>query len=108
MFLTVVGFVFVFTGVLLLLLGVAGFIRLSDIYMKIGFCTKSLTLGVIALNVGLVFLKPDFALLLAVITVFLIIAIPFSDYSIIQLVKHIEAEDTDLKPKTRYSRRRNK
>ena len=72
------GAFFLFAGSAFLFLGSLGLIRMPDVFNRIQAGTKSTTLGTLLVLLGAAFIRPDWALKLLLIGVFLLFTNPLS------------------------------
>ena len=72
------GYIFIFLGVLLLLLSSIGLLRMPDTISRIHAGTKASTLGTIMVVIGVIFLEPTLWLKLTLIALFILLTNPLS------------------------------
>jgi multicomponent Na+:H+ antiporter subunit G len=76
--LDLIGGLLMVAGTSFLLLGALGLVRMPDLYNRIQAGTKATTLGTLLTLAGVAFLRPEWALKLALIGIFLIFTNPLS------------------------------
>ncbi len=76
--LDVVGGLLMVAGSGFLLLGALGLVRMPDLYNRIQAATKATTLGTLLTLLGVAFIRPEWALKLLLIGIFLLFTNPLS------------------------------
>ncbi|MGD2119834.1 MAG: monovalent cation/H(+) antiporter subunit G [Chromatiales bacterium] len=79
---SLVGNIFMLVGALFCFLGAVGLLRMPDVYNRIQAGTKAVTLGVLAIVIGVGFHHPEWWSKLLVVALFILLTNPVSSSSI--------------------------
>ena len=79
---TLLGNLFLFIGVLFCFLGALGLLRMPDVYNRIQAGTKAVTLGSLAIIIGVGLRQPDWWPKLIVVAVFILLTNPIGSSTI--------------------------
>lgn len=82
MILTYVGYSIVGIGVLFLLLGALGILRMPDLYTRLQAGTKATTLGAIGTIIGVGLIQPEWFWKTLIIVIFILISNPISSHAL--------------------------
>ena len=83
----ILGFAFIFLGVMAFLVSAIGLLRMPDIYTRLHVGTKSTTIGTILVIFGASFLEPTWAFKLILLAIFILLTNPLSS-SVIARASH--------------------
>lgn len=86
--LDILGIVLLFIGAVFLFLGSLGLLRMPDVFNKLQAGTKATTLGFLSVAIGLVFLRPDWALKLLLIAGFVLLTNPIGSHALARASKN--------------------
>lgn len=76
--LDMIGYIFIFLGVILFLLSGTGLLRMPDTLTRMQTATKASTLGSVLVLIGIAFFEPSWSFKLAVLGIFILITNPIS------------------------------
>jgi len=79
-----IGWVFIIIGALFLFLGGLGILRMPDVLNQAQAGTKTTTLGIVSLLIGMIFLHPVWGFKLLIIAVFFLATSPIGSHSIVR------------------------
>ncbi len=76
------GDILILVGALFMFLGALGLLRMPDVYNRIQAGTKAVTLGSLAILLGVAFLEPAWSLKLLIIALFILLTSPVGSSTI--------------------------
>jgi multicomponent Na+:H+ antiporter subunit G len=79
---TLIGWILVMIGALFLCLGGLGIFRMPDVLNQAQAGTKTTTLGIVSLLMGMIFFHPDWGFKLVIIALFFLVTSPVGSHSI--------------------------
>jgi len=82
-----IGYLFIFLGVLAFVVSAIGLLRMPDLYTRMHVGTKSTTIGTLLVIVGVIFIEPQWFLKLSLIVIFILLTNPLSS-SVIARATH--------------------
>ncbi len=88
LFLNIIGIVLLFIGAVFLFFGSLGLLRMPDVFNKLQAGTKATTLGFLSVAIGLLFLKPEWALKILIIAGFVLLTNPIGSHSLARASKN--------------------
>ena len=83
----ILGFLFIFFGVMAFLVSAVGLLRMPDIYTRLQVGAKSTTMGTISVIIGASFIEPTWAFKLILLAIFILLTNPLSS-SVIARAAH--------------------
>ncbi len=89
------GFVFIFLGVMAFLVSAVGLLRMPDIYTRMHVGTKTTTIGTLLVIVGTIFIEPTWAFKLILLAIFILLTNPLSS-SVIARASHKDGNTLEL------------
>ena len=85
--LDILGFFFIFLGVVSFLISSIGLLRMPDVYTRMHVATKTTTLGTLLVILGAIFIEPSWSLKLILLGIFILLTNPLSS-SVIARASH--------------------
>ena len=103
---TIIGFFFIFMGVMVFVVSAIGLLRMPDVYTRMHVGAKSPTVGTLLVVIGAIFIEPAWTLKLILLATFVLLTNPISS-SVIARASHKsgmrlendECVDALIKPK---------
>ena len=84
---TVIGFFFIFMGVVAFVISAIGLLRMPDVYTRMHVGAKSPTVGTLLVIIGVIFIEPAWTLKLILLAAFVLLTNPLSS-SVIARASH--------------------
>ena len=93
------GYLLIFFGVMAFLVSAIGLVRMPDVYTRMHVGTKTTTIGILLVIVGVIFIEPSWAFKLILLAIFIFLTNPLSS-SVIARAAHKDGavlENDDFK-----------
>ena len=91
----IVGYIFIFFGVISFLVSAIGLYRMPDAYNRMQVATKATTMGIILVAIGVSIIQPTWAWKLILLIVFILLTNPLSS-SVLARATHKEGATLEL------------